>query len=117
MRVRSHIYALIAIILLVSFTKTSHAQPGHTIDIKKEKPYEERKLKAEKTGEGKIKTPKRIFQNLTTRFNYYFNASNKFNEVLDRAKAQHKDDYSQLLSFYNYDLNGTAADSAQLDSV
>ncbi|HYO20958.1 MAG TPA: tetratricopeptide repeat protein, partial [Flavisolibacter sp.] len=117
MRVRSHIHALIAIILLVNFAKTSHAQPGHTIDIKKEKPYEERKLKAEKTGEGKIKTPKRIFQNLTTRFNYYFNASNKFNEILERAKAQHKDDFSQLLPFYNYSLEATAADSLQLDSV
>ncbi|HEX8316546.1 MAG TPA: tetratricopeptide repeat protein, partial [Flavisolibacter sp.] len=117
MKVRSHIYAFIAIILLVSFTKTSHGQPGHTIDIKKEKPYEERKLKAEKTGEGKIKTPKRILQNLTTRFNYYFNASNKFNEILDRAKAQHKDDFSQLLPFYNYSLDVTAGDSLQLDSV
>lgn len=117
MKVRSHIHALIAVLLLVSFSITSLAQPGFTVDIKKEKPFEERKLKAEKTGEGKLKTVKRIFQNTTTRFNYYFNASNKFNEVLDRAKAQHKDDFSQLLPFYNYNLDVTAADSIQLDSV
>jgi hypothetical protein len=93
------------------------AQPGFKVDIQKPKPYQERKLKAEKTGEGKIKTPKLILQNLTTRFNYVFNANNKLNEILDRAKERYKDDYGQLLTFYNYDLNTTAADSAQLDSV
>jgi tetratricopeptide (TPR) repeat protein len=117
MKVRSHIYSLFAVILAVAVSQTSHAQPGFKVDIKKEKPYEERLLKAEKTGDGKLKAPKRIMQNLTTRFNYYFNANNKFNEIIDRAKAQHKDDFSQLLSFYNYSLDGTAADSAQLDSV
>lgn len=117
MTVRSHIYPLFAIVLLLILCQSSNAQPGHSIEIKKEKPFEERKLKAEKTGEGKIKAPKRIMQNLTTRFNYYFNANNKFNEVLEKAKAQHKDDFSQLLTFYNYTLEATAGDSIQLDSV
>ncbi|HVF82392.1 MAG TPA: tetratricopeptide repeat protein [Flavisolibacter sp.] len=116
MKVRSHICYLFLIILLAAF-QGSYAQPGFKVDIKKPKPYEERLLKAEKTGDGKLKAPKRIMQNLTTRFNYYFNANNKFNEVLDRAKAQHVDDFSQLLSFYNYSLDGTAADSLQLDSI
>ena len=117
MKVRSHIYSLLAVVLLMIFTGIAYAQPGFQVDIKKEKPFEERKLKAEKTGEGKIKAPKRIMQGLTTRFNYYFNASNKFNEIIDRAKAQYRDDFSQLLSFYNFTLEGTAADSLQLDSV
>lgn len=117
MKVRSHIYPLLAAILLIAFVQTVQAQPGFKVDIKKPKPYEERLLKAEKTKDGKLKAPKRIMQNLTTRFNYYFNANNKFNEVLDRAKASHVDDYSQLISFYNYSLDGTAADSAQLDSI
>jgi tetratricopeptide (TPR) repeat protein len=117
MRVRNHICLLIACILLIAVVQTAYAQPGFKVDIKKDKPYEERKLKAEKTGDGKLKAPKRIMQNLTTRFNYYFNANNKFNDVLDRAKAQHIDDFSQLLSFYNYSLDGTAADSLQLDSI
>lgn len=95
----------------------AQAQPGFQVDIKKDKPFTERKLKAEKTGEGKIKTPKRIFQNLTTRFNYFFNANNKFNEILERAKEQHRDDYAQLLTFYPYTLEAVAADSVQLDSV
>ncbi|RYF86221.1 MAG: hypothetical protein EON98_04320 [Chitinophagaceae bacterium] len=117
MKVRNHIAALFAVVLLVVFSQLSYAQPGFHVDIKKEKPFEERKLKAEKTGDAPLKAPKRIMQNLTTRFNYYFNANNKFNEVLERAKAQHKDDFSQLLPFYNYSLDVTAADSLQLDSV
>jgi len=117
MRVRRHIFSIVAILLLTAVYTTTLAQPGFQVNVKKEKPYEERKLKAEKTGEGKLKTPKRLFQNLTTRYNYYFNANNKFNEILARAKAQHRDDFSQLLPFYNYSLDVTAADSMQLDSV
>jgi outer membrane protein assembly factor BamD (BamD/ComL family) len=118
MKVRSHIYPLFAIVLLVITSQHSFAQPPpFSVDVKKEKPFEERKLKAEKTGEGKAKLFKQVFTNLTTRYNYYFNANNKFNEVIDRARAQQKDDYSQLLSFYSYSLDATAADSAQLDSV
>src|SRR5688572_13533324 len=117
MRERRHIYSLLTVLLLITFFPYSYAQPGFQVDIKKEKPYEERKLKAEKTGEGKLKAPKRFFQNLTTRYNYYFNANNKFNEIIDRAKAQHVDDFSELLPFYNYSLDQTIADSVELDSV
>lgn len=117
MKARRHIYPLLTAVLLFTILGSAWSQPGFKVDIKKPKPYEERLLKAEKTGEGKLKTHKRIFQNLTTRFNYYFNASTLFNEILDKAKASYKEDYSQLLSFYNYSLDGTAADSTQLDSV
>ena len=117
MRVRRHIFSLFVILLLAAVFQHSYAQPGFQVDIKKDKPYENRKLKSEKTGEGQLKTPKRLFQNLTTRYNYYFNANNKFNEILARAKSRHQDDFSQLLPFYNYSLDVTAADSLQLDSV
>src|ERR1051325_10303612 len=104
---------LLACILFRTAFQPAVAQQGFQVDVQKPTQYSERHLKAEKTGEGKLKTPKRIMQNLTTRYNYYFNANNKFNEIIDRARQQHKDDYSQTLSFYNYDLNTTAADSAQ----
>jgi outer membrane protein assembly factor BamD (BamD/ComL family) len=94
------------------------AQMGFNLEVKKPKPYEERVLKAEKTPtDKKIKPTKRFFQNLTTHYNYYFNANNKLNEVIERAKAGHKDDYSQLLPFYNYSLDATAGDQQELDSV
>ena len=110
-------HILILTASLFFFNLTALAQPGFKVDIEKPQPYGERKLKAEKTGEGKMKAPKRILQNLTTRFNYVFNANNKFNEILERAREQHQDDYTNLLTFYPYTLEATAADSAQLDSV
>ncbi|HEY1022899.1 MAG TPA: tetratricopeptide repeat protein, partial [Flavisolibacter sp.] len=96
---------------------TALSQPGFKVDIEKPEPYQERKLKAEKTGDGNLKAPRRILQNLTTRFNYVFNANNKFNEIIERAREQHQDDYTSLLTFYPYTLEATAADSIQLDSV
>ncbi|OLY93262.1 hypothetical protein SAMN05444008_10749 [Cnuella takakiae] len=93
------------------------AQTGFNLDIKKPEPYENRQLKAEKSGAKKFTAPRRFMQNLYTHYNYFFNANNKLNEVLLRAKEGHKDDYSQLLAYYNYNLEATKADKQQLDSV
>lgn len=93
-------------------------QMGFSFDFQKPKEFENRKLRAEKTPtDKKIKGPKRFIQNTITHYNYFFNANNKLNDVLTRAKASFKDDYSRLLPFYNYSLDITAADSIQLDSI
>jgi tetratricopeptide (TPR) repeat protein len=103
---------------LILFTAApAKAQLGFDLDIKKPEPYENRELKAEKTGDKKLKFPKKQFQNATTHYNYFFNASTKLNEILERAKLAHKEDYTKLLPFYNYSLQTTTQDSAQLDSV
>ncbi|HEX6429808.1 MAG TPA: tetratricopeptide repeat protein, partial [Niastella sp.] len=60
---------------------------------------------------------RRFTSNGTTKFNYHFNAYKKLADVLARAKSQHKDDYTRLLSFYNYSLETTAKDKTELDSV
>ena len=95
------------------------AQPYATIDLDKAKPkqYENRLLRSEKTGDKKLTTHKRLFQNTFTHFNYYFNANNKINEIIGRAKAVYKDDFTQLLSFYNYTLDATSRETSELDSV
>ncbi|MBC7650289.1 MAG: hypothetical protein H7101_00915 [Deinococcales bacterium] len=95
------------------------AQPYATIDLDKDKPkkYESRSLRSEKTGDKKLTISKRLFQNAFTHYNYYFNANNKINEIIDRAKAINKDDYSNILSFYNYSLDATARETMELDSV
>ena len=36
---------------------------------------------------------------------------------MEKAKLSHQDDYTQLLPFYNYSTDHTAADSMELDSV
>lgn len=93
------------------------AQLGISFDIKKPQEYDERQLRSEKSDQKKFTLPRRFFQNTFTHYNYFFNANNKLNEVLTRAKEAHKDDYSKLLSFYNYSLAVTAKEDLQLDSV
>ena len=79
--------------------------------------YEDRILGSEKSESKKYTLPRRLTQNAFTHYNYVFNANNKLNEVLERAKTAHIDDYTRLLPFYNYTLDQTAADSLELDSV
>jgi hypothetical protein len=118
MRERCQFFICLFGILAGAAFQPLSAQMGFSLEVKKPKPYEERVLKAEKTpSDKKIKTPKRFFANLTTHYNYFFNANNKLNEVIERAKDNHKDDYSQLLPFYNYSLDATAGDEMELDSV
>ncbi len=107
--------ALFFIFCLVSFPTA--AQLGIPITIEKPEEYEDRELRSEKSDQKKFTLPRRAMQNMGTRYNYYFNANNKLNDVVAKAKASYKEDYSKLLSFYNYSLDATAGDSIQLDSV
>ena len=88
-----------------------------TFDIKKPKEYDERVLRSEKSDQKKFTLPRRMVQNAVTHYNYFFNANNRLNEVLDKAKSFFIDDYSTLLPFYNYTLDETAKDSIKLDSI
>ncbi|SKA06092.1 type IX secretion system periplasmic lipoprotein PorW/SprE [Sediminibacterium ginsengisoli] len=100
---------------LFAFLLFAGAQPNTTIEVAKPKPYENRTLPAEKTGNSKFPVTKRIYNNTVTRFNYYFNANNKVNDIITRARDANKDDYTRLLPFYDYSLDVTAKD--QIDSV
>ncbi len=93
------------------------AQLGFELDIKKPEPFENRELKAEKTPDKKLKQPKRTLQNLTTHYNYFFNSKVRLDAIIENAKARQQTDYALMLPFYNYSLDETARDSAQLDSV
>jgi len=108
---------LLAFSLVLSFIVS--AQPNTTINLDSLKPkqYQERKLTAEKSTTDKLKPRKKFFQNLFSHYNYYFNADNKLNDIIARAKMAFKEDYTQLLPFYNYTLDATAKDKQQLDSV
>jgi tetratricopeptide (TPR) repeat protein len=97
-----------------------HAQFGKiTIDLQKEKPekFQNKELRSEKTGEKKFTIPRRFIQNTTSHYNYFFNANNKINAVIERARMANKDNYSELLPYYSYSLDNTAAQDLELDSV
>lgn len=112
-----HLLSLLLLVAGLTARGPLLAQPGFDLDIKKPEPYTERELRAERTGDKKLKGSKRFFQNVTTHYNYFFNAQTKLDEILSRARAAHKDNYARLLPFYPYTLEGTAADRQQLDSV
>lgn len=103
------------------YSTKSMAQPTWTIDPfgkeKKPEKYEEKKLASEKTGEKKFKGVRKFLQNNTSHYNFYFNANNKLNHVIERAKLSNKDDYANILSFYPYSLDNTASQKSELDSV
>ena len=103
------------------FANSVFAQPTWTLDPfgkeKKPQQFEEKILASEKTGEKKFTTLRRGVQNTTTHYNFYFNANNKLNTVIERAKISQKDDYTKLLSFYPYTLENTASQKTDLDSV
>ena len=94
-----------------------YTQQGFSFDIKKPQEYDDRVLGSEKSENKKFTLPRRFIQNNFTHYNYFFNANNKLNEVLEMAKLQHRDDYTELLSFYNYSLDVTAQNKTQLDSI
>lgn len=113
---------LFLIFLLFSgFSNSVSAQPTWTFDPfgkeKKPEKFENRKLGSEKTAEKKFTVPRNFFQNTITHYNYYYNANNRVNTVVDRAKLSAQDDYSNLLAFYPYTLDNTAAQKIELDSV
>ena len=91
--------------------------PALTFEIKKPQKLENKKLGSERNADKKFTFPRRIIQNTYTHFNWEFNAREKLNEIIERARMAHRDDYNQLLSFYNYSLDNTIRDSIELDSV
>ncbi len=106
------------LLLILCFTfSQGHAQLGFSFDIKKPEQFDDRVLGSEKSEAKKFTLPRRFTQNTFTHYNYFFNANNKLNQVLEEAKLVHVDDYTELLSFYNYSLDETAANREQLDSV
>lgn len=102
--------------LVVLWFPEAYGQPVLPSDLKKPKKYENRKLGAEKSAEKKFKGPRKFIQNTVTHYNWYFNANMRLQQVLERAKLAHKEDYGQLLPFYNYSLEATSGDK-ELDSV
>lgn len=107
------------LIILLQFYGLPEAfgQPVLPSDLKKPKKYENKKLGAEKSAEKKFRGPRKFIQNTVTHYNWHFNANNRLNQVLERAKLAHKDDFSTLLPFYNYTLERTSGDKTELDSV
>lgn len=87
-------------------------------DLTKPKRFENRTLASETSNDGKkFKKSRHFIQNTITHYNYWFNANEKLKMIIARAKLGYREDYSRLLSFYNYSLDATASQKRDLDSV
>ncbi len=107
----------LSFIILSLFSLDCFGQAGIEYDLKKPEKFENRQLGYEKTSTTKFGIPRHFLQNSVTHYNYYFNANKKLNEVVARAKAQNRDDFTKLLPFYNYSLDITSRDKKELDSI
>ena len=76
---------------------------------------DERPLPYERLLYKKYTLGRRAYQNTVAQFNYYFNADEELNEIVLKARLQNQDDYSNLLGFYDYDLNNISKTS--IDSI
>ncbi len=76
---------------------------------------EERPLPYERLLKTKYTLGRRTYQNTVSQFNYLFNAEEELKEILQKARSQYQEDYSSLLSFYEYDLATTSKSS--IDSI
>lgn len=92
-------------------------QKDATLDVKKPEQYENRVLGSDKTFTTKYTIPRKLVQNTTTQYNYYFNANIKVEDVITGAKQSFREDYTEMLPFYNFTLEATAAQTKELDSV
>ncbi|HET6766789.1 MAG TPA: hypothetical protein VFH08_05305, partial [Chitinophagaceae bacterium] len=112
-----YIHSTVLFVFLCLTFSQGYAQLGFNFDIKKPEQYDDRVLGSEKSDKKKFTVPRRFIQNNFTHYNYFFNANNKLNQVLAEAKLAHVEDYTELLPFYNYSLDETAANKVQLDSI
>lgn len=78
------------------------------LEIEKPLPYE-RLLKTKYT------LGRRAYQNTVSQFNFLFHAEEELNENILRARNEYVDDYTSLISFYDYDLSTISKNS--IDSI
>jgi tetratricopeptide (TPR) repeat protein len=118
---RRTIYLTLIFTSLCLFSIKTIAQPTWTLDPfgneKKPEKYEDKILGSEKTATKKFGIVRHFVQNNVTHYNFYFNANNKLNAVIENATIAQKDDYSKLIAFYPYSLENTAMQGTELDSV
>lgn len=86
------------------------------MDLKKPEKYENKKLASETTDDKKFGLFRKFTQNGITKFNWHFNAKTRLELLLEMMKYNYKEDYAQLLSFYNYDT-ALLSKASELDTV
>lgn len=105
------------VVSFLGFNLYASSQVNSSILPTKPVKYEKRLLSSDQSTEKKINPVKKVIQNLTTHYNFYFNAEKKLNTIIADAKIQHKDNFTLLLPFFPYTLEKIATNKTELDSV
>jgi len=83
---------------------------GKVIPLEIEKPLPYERLLTTKYTLGR-----RAYQNTVSQFNFLFHAEEELNENILRARNEYVDDFTSLISFYDYDLSTLSKNS--IDSI
>src|SRR5205814_2377204 len=88
MHLNRKIYSNFLLLILCFTFFQAHSQQGFSFDIKKPEQFDDRVLASEKSETKKFPITRRLTQNTFTHYNYFFNANNKLNEVLEIGKKR-----------------------------
>ncbi|SFD06359.1 Tetratricopeptide repeat-containing protein [Chitinophaga sp. CF118] len=78
---------------------------------------EDRRPPSEKLLEKKWTIKRKIVQNTLARYNYYYHANKKLQDISHAVARQGQDNYNYLLPFYPYSLQSLGLSKNDLDSV
>lgn len=111
----------LSVFILSCCFNIAYSQPNWTTklvdSLKKPAKYKNHMLVSETMLPKKPTIVGEFFENTFTHYNYYYDANNRINWVVDRAKAYQRDDYTRLLTFYPYTFENTMAQKKDLDTV
>lgn len=105
-------------LLLLTFLGLSNAVFAQKIVIREaDSSWMGMPIPAKALAKKKFTFNRRWFQNLVTRFNYYYNARQTLRNTLEQAAEIHRDNYDSILTFYPYEQTDFEMLKRSLDSV
>ncbi|WP_295122455.1 tetratricopeptide repeat protein [uncultured Chitinophaga sp.] len=78
---------------------------------------DDRRTPSEKLAAKRFDFRRKVYQNLVTRYNYYFNAKMKLENTLKGIQQQRQENFNVYLPFYPYTIESLNLNQAELDSV
>ena len=119
MQIGRKIYPILFMWSLCLCIKAGRAQSPFIISANKgqDSSWRDQEIPYLKLSQKKFTLKRRLIQNMVTRFNAYYNAHTKLEEVIGQAEASHIDNYDTLLSLFPYNPQDFAPQAGNLDSV
>jgi tetratricopeptide (TPR) repeat protein len=111
-----YIQAIALSFLMLSIGLPAAFSQNKTVKTKAPK-QEDRRPPSELMAAKKFTLKRRLFQNMATRYNYYFHARTKLNTLVKNVGQQGQDNYGYLLPFYPFNMQNLGINKGELDSI